>query len=318
LLVFALLVVSAAGASQSQSTWGPADSVHALDGVIAAVSKLAATPGLSHDKAAHVQQVAADVKKEIEEVENNKNLTKSQAHEKVGKAMQQLMGLEGELQKVQQNAEAADKMLDQNSTVLNEKLAEMQKELGDKKAALAKDESMIKLYNLQKELIEKKLKLQKLLDQRSQGKDTKKQQVDEGKQEADMVTKVLAAAGDMKAKSELPAPLKAVLVDLKGRESKLAEQLEKDAASEAKYEASLDKELKSETSAKQQHMIKSMKAEEKRKFRKADASKKIELGEIKEAEASIEKRDLAALSKVMNKMKAQSNALQAKSGDFLH
>jgi len=324
-LVLAMLVASALG----ESMWGPADSLPALDVVITAVDKVAATPGLTQEEATHARQVAALVKKDIEEVENNKTLTKAQAHEKVGEALKELTGLQSEMERARQVLKAADASMPKNITALKERMAEMQKELGDKKAALAKDESMIKLYNLQKELMEKKLKLQKLLDQRNKGQDVKKQQAEQGKQEAEMVKKVLSAANDVKvkgeSKDELPATLQAVLVNLKGRESKMAEEVEKDAAAENKYEGALDKELKelptkakSAELAKGQHMLKAMKAEEKRKFRKAEASKKIELNEIKEAEASIEKRDLPGLKKIMGKMEAESKALQAKSGDFLH
>jgi len=327
-LVVAMLVAGAVG----ESMWGPADSIPALDVVIQAVDKLAKTPGFTQEEATHARQVAVEVKKDIEEVENNKTLTKAQAHEKVGKALKELTGLQSDMSKARQVAmdkEAAADAMPSNITAIKEKMAEMQKELADKKGALEKDESMIKLYNLQKELIEKKLKLQKLLDQRSKGQDVKAQQAEQGKQEAAMVKDVLSAASNVTVKSEskdeLPAKLQAVLVNLKGRESKLAEEVAKEAASENKYETALNKELKELPSkaktadlAKGQHMIKSLLAEEKRKFRKAEASKKIELNEIKEAEATIEKRDLVGLKKVMSKMQTESKALQAKSGDFLH
>lgn len=309
-VISALFLTVAHAYVLDDGTWGPSDSVHALDGVIAAVDKIAHNPHLSPEKLAKARHVAEDIKGDIEAVESG-NLTKQQAHEKVGAAIKELTAFEADLHKA-----PADR------------LAMLKKQLAEKEALLKKDQNMMKLLNLKKQLIEKKLMLQKLLAQKAAAEDSQKADEAEVKKTSAMVKKVLNMTKGLEGAAEAvkSATLQAVLGAVKSRQQEVSEALAKADAEQKKDEASLDSTIKKQLPAqgkgdavsKGQSMLKLLKTQERRKFAKARALKQIELKELKEAQTKVEKKDVAGLWKVLARLQQEGQALQAKSGNFLH
>jgi len=316
LALFALALFAALVSGADESVWGPADGVKALDAVEKAIDRIVAAPNLSAEQLKQAKHVAEDVKKDIEEVESSKTLSKAERQAKVGAALKELMGLKDEFSRPQ------------NKTAIESKLATLQKELSEKKQALEKEESMIKLLNLQKSLAEKKMELQKLLEKKHESDMSKKSTEEEAGEESAMAGKLLTALHGLEAgnSSQLAAPLKVAMGDLQAREKKVSASLEKMEKEEKKSEADLDAAAnkhvpstgKDDTIKKEQSMLRVFKKQVHRKFAKAEALKKDELAELKEAELSIEKRDVKSLQKTLAKMQGQAKVLSAKSGDFLH
>jgi len=307
------LLLFTLASSLDESMWGPSDSVHALDAVVAAVDKVVKNPHLSPERLAEAKRVAEDVKGDVEAVENGK-LTKAQAHEKVGAAIKELTAFEANLTKVSSGLD---------------KIAMLKKQLAEKKAELAKDENLMKLFKLKKELAEKKLMLQKLINQKADSENSNKADQEEVAKTSAMVKDLVAMAKNLRggnSKQELPAPLKAVLATVQARDHAVSDALAKIDAEQKKSEASLDAAMqkqmptkgKGDALAKGQSMLKLLKTQERRQFAKARALKQIELKELKDAEASIEKGDITGLLKVLVKIQQESQKLQAKSGNFLY
>eukprot|EP00419_Tripos_fusus_P011973 CAMPEP_0172656898 /NCGR_PEP_ID=MMETSP1074-20121228/1712_1 /TAXON_ID=2916 /ORGANISM="Ceratium fusus, Strain PA161109" /LENGTH=169 /DNA_ID=CAMNT_0013471863 /DNA_START=44 /DNA_END=549 /DNA_ORIENTATION=- len=150
-----LSLAAVATVALADGTWGPADTAHALDGVIGAVEKIVHLPHLSATQLEQAKKIAADIKVDVEAVESGK-LTKEQAHKKVGEGMKELAAFAAKLQK---------------TGSLSERKAELEKQLHEKEAALAKLEKQMKLLKLKKLLAEKKLALQNLLASKAAGQD---------------------------------------------------------------------------------------------------------------------------------------------------
>jgi hypothetical protein len=306
----ALLVAAARAAVLDDSTWGPSDSVNALDAVIAAVDKVVHNPHLSPENLAKAKHVAEDIKGDIEAVEGG-NLTKQQAHEKVGAAIKELTAFEEDLRKA-----PADR------------LSMLKKQLAQKMAELAKDTSMIKLLKLKKALAEKKLMLQKLLSQKAAAEGGRQADEAEVAKTGAMIKKVLNMTQGLASAAQgvKDATLKAVLGTVQAREHEVADTLARADAEEKKGEASVDaaieKQLptqgKGDAIAKGQSMLKLLKTQERRKYAKARALKTIELKELKDVEARAEKKDVVGLQKALAKLQQEGRAVQAKSGNFLH
>lgn len=272
-----------------QDMWGPADSVHALDAVIAAVDKVANNKHLTPERRARAQHVAEDIKKDIEAVEGG-NLTKQQAHERVGHAMQELSAFEAEL--MNQTAQAKN---------TEDRIAMLKKRLADKQAELAKDKSLMKLLKLKKELVEKKLMLQNLLAQKA---------ASEGGHDA---TETASLVKNLVAMGKAGMN-KTSLERVQAREKEVADGLAKMDAKHTKNEGAF-KAFNSGNATRETKMLKMLKSQEKRIFKKARALKQEELNELKEAEASVKQGDVARLRKVLGKIEHEGDA---KSGKFLH
>merc|ERR1740138_1346833 len=114
-----------------------------------------------------------------------KALTKEARSAKVMGAVKQLQDLQTQWQKASE-AKSADKM------------AEMKKELEEKKAELAKDMKMMKVLNLKKALAEKKLKLQKLIEAK-QEQQTHEEDAKAIAAREEMIANVLKLAKDMQS-----------------------------------------------------------------------------------------------------------------------
>jgi len=274
--VCALALVALAAGFQ-EGVWGPADSAKALDTVISAVDRIASNPHLTPELLKKAKLVAMDIKNNIQEVENDKKLTKEEAHERVGASIKELLDLKGQLGTMANSTET-----------LQGRMAALKKQLAMKKAELAKDENMIKLLNLQKELAKKKMQLQKLLEQKGLAEGSKADAQKEAAQESALASSLLLAAKDFSG-----AAAKSALASVKASEKALTDNLGKLAAV-----------------GKVNGVSRSMK--------KTQALKKAELKELRDAEKSLEKKDPAGLKKAVNRLQAQAKALQAKTGNFLH
>jgi hypothetical protein len=305
-----LLLACARALVLDAGTWGPSDSVHALDAVIVAVEKVTHNPHLSPEKLAKAKLVAMDIKQDIEAVEHG-NLTKQQAHERVGSAIKELTAFEEDLAKM-----PADR------------IAELKKKLAEKEAELKKDKNMMKLLNLKKELIEKKLMLQKLLASKAASENSRKADEEEVAKTGAMVKQVLNLTQGLgsAAKATKDAALKKVLGAVQAREHEVTESLARADAEEKKSEATLDAALKKQLPSmgkddavkKGQSMLKLLKSQERRKFAKARALKQIELKELKEVETQATKKDITGVQQALAKLQQEGRTVQAQSGNFLH
>jgi len=326
-----VLVAAVAGARQKVDVWGPEDSIKALDAAAHAIGVIAKLPGLSQVQKERALQASADVKTVIEVAEGGGNLTKAQAREKIHTAMQELSGLSGSLKAFMANATA----LQGERAKLEHELALKKDALNSKMAELAKDEKMLKLVKMQKELMEKKELLQALMNQKAaaqSGRDAAQEQA----QQAAMVKSLLKTVQGLKGtkahdnaqdvSAGLPAPFARILTDLQTRERNVSAALTRMEAQERESEASLEATLrkqvpvrgKDDAVTKGRSVLKMLKAQERRKYHKARAMKLATLKELKDAEQSIRQHDVAGLQRVLARMESEGKALEAKTGAFLH
>lgn len=298
--------------------WGPSDSVKAFDAIESALKKVTDMK-MSPDASTKAHKIAEDVRSAVTAVEsNNTNMTKAQKHERIAGAMKELQGLAVDLFEAQP---AAD---DQKARHLRE----LKEELAKKKHELEKDESMIKLYTLQKELAAKKLQLQKLIEEKNQAQVSKEALAEDSKAESKLIRKLMNLTGSMPAdkKAELPAPLKAALAEVKAFSKEESNKLAKVEKESKQTMAALDAEMKKSVPTKDkidalvkgQQMTRKLKKKEHRLFMKYQVQKKAQLAELQTVEDSIEQRDVKMLSATLLKMRHEANAAAAESGDFLH
>jgi len=307
-----LLLLVANASAVEEDAWGPPESITALDSVVNAVTQIVSNAKTA-DSLKRAQILSANVKADIEAVEAG-NLSKAEAHEKVGQAIKELTGFEMELNKA--HPEASEKAA---------KIAKLEKELAEKKEELAKDENMIKLIKMKKDLAEKKLRLQGLLDQKENSDKNIQADQDEAAKTNQWLKGLVAMANEnstvaLHAKEEqVPSSLKTILASVETRRQSVAQDLNKMETEEKTSEGKIDAILQKQggADAKSQGMLKRLKKEEHRKFAKAQAVKRIELNELKDAEASIESRDVSGLQKVLSKIETEGKALQVKGG-FLY
>jgi len=298
-----LSLAAVATMALADGTWGPADTAHALDGVIGAVEKIVHLPHLSATQLEQAKKIAADIKVDVEAVESGK-LTKEQAHEKVGEGMKELAAFAAKLQK---------------TGSLSERKAELEKQLHEKEAALTKLEKQMKLLKLKKLLAEKKLALQNLLASKAAGQD--RSAAEDAKATTAVVTQ-LHGLKDLKGVDAMKA-LQTVQQQEKAVGERLARLDAGQKKSEAMMTAAVQGELKAGGSSKDalekgNKMIQALEKREKRKFAKVRAGQQIVLEGLKEAEASLKGHDSAGLQKSLQKLDQLSKSTQAKSGKFLY
>mmetsp|Transcript_84450 Transcript_84450/g.262191 ORF Transcript_84450/g.262191 Transcript_84450/m.262191 type:complete len:151 (+) Transcript_84450:2-454(+) len=116
------------------------------------------------------------------------------------------------------------------------------------------------------------------------------------------------------AKAPLPAPLQGVLAELRSREQNASRSLRLLEEEEKKAQAS----LKVTGTKKEQSMIKRLKSQEHRRYAKVRAVKQAALRELRDAEQSIEERDVPRLQSILAHMESETKSLEAKSGAFLY
>merc|ERR1719240_190925 len=231
-------------------------------------------------------------------------MTKAARNQKIAEVMTEMKDLATDLKKAKiEEATDGDKMA---------KLKKLKDELAEKKKELQKDEAMIKLYTLQKELAEKKLQLQKLIEKKNQDKASKSAVAQDAKAESALVSKLMNMTGSLanvSKTSELPAPLKSALAEVKAFSKKESDELAKLEKSNKEMMATLDAEMKksvptmgkNDALAKGQQMMNRLKKQEHRQFKKAEAQKKTQLTELKTVEESIEKHDAKKLTAAQKK-----------------
>jgi hypothetical protein len=289
----------------ADGTWGPADSAHALDGVIGAVEKIVHLPNLSAKQLEEAKKIAADIKGDVEAVEGGK-LTKEQAHEKVGEGLKELAAFSSTLQ---------------GSHSASERRAELQQRLSEKEAVLAKLQKQMEVLKLKKELVEKKLQLQKLLEAKAGS--SKHSDAEDGKAMAALTEQLHRVAGDIKG-AEAAKALQAVQQREEAVKARLTQLEADEAKSEAMMKTAVEGQLQNGGSQsddalqKGRIMIRELEKREKRKFAKVRAGQQLELEGLKEAEASLKSHDTATLQKSLQKLEQENKASQAKSGKFLY
>jgi len=298
-----LSLAAVATVTLADSTWGPADTAHTLDGVIGAVEKIVHLPHLSATQLEEAKKIAVDIKVDVEAVESGK-LTKEQAHVKVGEGMKELAAFAAKLQM---------------SGGLSERRAQLEKQLHEKEAALAKLEKQMKLLKLKKLLAEKRLTMQNLLAAKAAGQD--RSAADDAKATAAVVTQ-LHGLKDLKGADAMRA-LQTVQQQEKAVGKRLARLDAGQKKSEDMMTAAMQGELKSAASGKDalekgKKMVQELEKREERKFAKVRAGQQIELEGLKEVEASLKGHDGAGLQKSLQKLDQLSKSTQAKSGKFLY
>jgi len=274
-----------------------------LDGVIGAVEKIVHLPHLSATQLEEAKKIAVDIKVDVEAVESGK-LTKEQAHVKVGEGMKELAAFAAKLQM---------------SGGLSERRAQLEKQLHEKEAALAKLEKQMKLLKLKKLLAEKRLTMQNLLAAKAAGQD--RSAADDAKATAAVVTQ-LHGLKDLKGADAMRA-LQTVQQQEKAVGKRLARLDAGQKKSEDMMTAAMQGELKSTASGKDalekgKKMVQELEKREERKFAKVRAGQQIELEGLKEVEASLKGHDGAGLQKSLQKLDQLSKSTQAKSGKFLY
>jgi len=303
--------------------WGPADSVHALDSVIAAVNGLVNS---SHVSAANLKQglaVARDIKKTIDAVEKGQ-ISKKEAKATVTKQMKDLKSFKDELK--------------------SEKLAIVGKLLDQHRDKLDKISEEAELMRMKMDLEEKKDLEQKRLEQKRRDQlvtvhhnKTKPSLAHASKVMPNVSVAVSAPAkvesqpsASKKAESppaatydtSLPGPIKAVLESVEAQDRKVEQLLDEIKAEEKKSNADADAAIKMQVPAvgkddaikKAQSVLKLVKTQTHRKLEKRRVAVEAEVKELKDAEVSIKHRDITTLQKILAKMEA----MKQKSGSFLH
>jgi len=303
-----ILVLIAATSAIADDTWEPPDSVHALDAVITAVNKLVLIPHLTPEKLAKAKIVAEDIKHSIESVEGGK-LSKQEAHKKIGSALKELTSFQAEM------------LSESNVPNMSSKLANLQKQLATKKAELAKAESMMKLLKLKKMLAEKRLQLQNLMDQKRTSDASRSNDANEAAKTNQIVKKLLGMSKSLAGAKTGSSAFTDALSVVQSRKKEVSEALARLESEDKKAGVSIRGAISKggvTDNNKVQSMLKHLEAEEHRKFAKAEALKKIEMNDLKDAEVSINKHNVPALQRTLFKMAKESKALQAKAGKFLY
>mmetsp|Transcript_11916 Transcript_11916/g.33992 ORF Transcript_11916/g.33992 Transcript_11916/m.33992 type:complete len:414 (-) Transcript_11916:75-1316(-) len=314
-----------------------------LSSVEAALHKVLATPGASPKLLAEAKKVVGDVDAVVEDLEAGKLQDPAARQAKVGAAIQALTGLE------QEWAKAAG---------AGGKLQQLEQQLAEKKALLAKTEKEMKLVKLEKELAEKKQMLERLVaNKHAQEAQQKQREEDDAQQQ--MVAQLVAAARSAaaaspkapaapikaapataeakpKAQTVADAPAKAskttpkeqaiaaILENMKVQAKNVSDSIAAMDANEKKRQAELQHNFQAPTTgkkdaiAKGQAMLKLLAKKEHRNYEKARALRESELKDLNEGMRSVEKGDVQALTKLMGKMQKESKNLQAKSKNFLY
>lgn len=305
-----VLLTSIVAACSGVTLYNPPNAGVALDAVEKALANIVSSPHLTKTQLLQAKKVAADVEKTVEELESaaGKKLSQAQRGAKVTASIKELQDLQENWQKTAQ-------------ATIDSKKADLEKQLKDKEAELAKDQKMLKVINLEKKLAEKKLALQKLIDMKNAKQSAAAAEKEAAAKQAE-VEKVVNAAKSLKdAKS-----LKTVTSYLDGRVKDLTATLAKLDASEKKREGeikalvSVKAPVKDEKDplAKGQGVLKMLLKKEHRQFEKNRAALLAELKEMHQAQESIKKGDVAGLTKVMTQMQGEMKNLEAKSHKFLY
>jgi len=312
--------------SSSMTVNDPPEAGPALDAVEQALNNIVQSTHLPASMMAAAKKAVVNVEDTVHFLESAKGkaLTKEARGAKVMAAVKQLQDLQVEFQKT-------------GEAKVEDKQAELMKELEQKKAELAKEMKMMKVLNLEKSLAEKKLKLENLIEAK-QAEQAHKEDAKTIADREEMIANVLKLAKDVQsskgANSSMthavknvaetnPKLLAQVSTYLQGRMKTLSGNMVDVDASMKKREDEINATLTEAGSKAEATEMKKSKAmldmlvkKEKRQYKKMRAGLQSEYNELDTAMKSINKGDVAGLSKVMTHM--QSEMKKAKSHKFLY
>jgi len=316
-----LVLLASVVACSAVTVYNPPNAGVALDAVENALKNIVNSPNLAKGQLDQAKKVAADVEKTVAELESpaGKKLSKEAKAAKVSASIKELQDLQSDWQKNTANNVAKRK-------------EELMKQLKEKEAELAKDNKMLKVIKLEKQLAEKKLALEKLVEMKNEKAAAQDMQKKQAAQQ-EMVANLLKAVGSLKASKSAPAKdskaatLKGVQTFLEGRIKDVSGSISKLDAAEKKREEEIKAAVgakvpsngkKDDALDKGKKLLNVLLKKEQRNFKKAQATLKNELHELTGAVTAIKKGDGSALAKVMNHMQGEMKALQAKSQKFLY
>eukprot|EP00928_Gymnodinium_smaydae_P087972 TRINITY_DN72134_c0_g1_i1.p1 TRINITY_DN72134_c0_g1~~TRINITY_DN72134_c0_g1_i1.p1 ORF type:complete len:346 (+),score=153.13 TRINITY_DN72134_c0_g1_i1:77-1039(+) len=310
----AILAASCGCLATATETLTPANGLQALAGVEEALHKM--LNGKTDKALLKVAKPVVElVDKTVHEVESG-NFSKQENAKKVLVAIKALQGLQGEW-------EGASKAL-----AKQQKLESLERELNLKKAELMKQEDMLKLEKMKKELAEKKQQLQVLTREKEEAQTHRREQQEDA-QQASAVASLVKQAKELSVsrhdKDAVPKPLQGILSNLEAHAANVSAALDRMDADEKKREAELDQlALKPVPSAgktdainKGKAMIRQLKKQEQRSYKKARVMKKAQLNELNEGIRAVKKGDVAALSSLMTKMQSEMKFMTTKKKGFL-
>jgi len=319
-----VVLLASVVACSAMTVYNPPNAGVALDAVEKALKNIVNSPNLAKGQLDQAKKVAADVEKTVAELESpeGKKLSKEAKAAKVTASIKELQALQSDWQK---------------NTAQNvaKRKEELMKQLKEKEAELAKDNKMLKVIKLEKQLAEKKLALQKLVEMKNEKAAAQDMQKKQAAQQ-EMVANLLKAAKSLQASKGAPAKdskkdskaatLKGVQTFLEGRIKEVSGSISKLDAAEKKREAEIKAAVgakvpsngKTDALDKGKRLLNVLLKKEQRNFKKAQATLKNELHELTGAVTAIKKGDGTALAKVMNHMQGEMKALQAKSQKFLY
>jgi len=298
--------------------------VAAINAVEQALAKLTSNPRMSPEMVGAAKKVTQEAEQAAKEIESV-NTSKAEKMKLVGHAITSLQSLQGTWEKAAKDALANEKAAEDKETSAAARIAVLKEKLEQKKAMLAKDETMLKEAQMQKEILEK-------AEQAEGGSQEEARQQEAELASLEAMAKTMSAAPKaedkehVQAHSKVPASLEHVVADLRSRAKNLTAALERLDTEEKDREAELEKVANKQVPTQGQKdaiqqgqkVLTMLKKQAKRSYKKARAVKAAELAELNEAIGSIEKGDVKALSKLMAKMQHETKQLSAKSKNFLY
>lgn len=323
------VVACLAVVSSSVAVYDPPEAGPALDAVEKALASIVGNPHLPASMMAAAKKAVANVEDTVHflETAQGKALTKDARGAKVMNAIKELEDLQSSW------AKAAD-------SKVADKRADLEKQLKEKQAALAKDMKMMKVLNLEKALAEKKLALQKLIESKQQQAKSKEDEKAIAARE-EMISNVLKMAKEVSSKTTKdatmthavknvaqsnPKLLATVNTYLEGRMKTLSGSMAEIDSAEKKREDEIKATLggdagnkaNAEELQKSKAILTMLMKKEARNYKKMRAGLQSEYNELSNAVKSIKNGDVTGLSKVMTHMQSEMKNLQAKSHKFLY
>lgn len=339
-MVFLMFVMAS---SLQRDAWSPNDSVLALDSVIRAVKHVTELPHLSPERARQSVQVVQSVSRDIEDVERG-TLTKTQARGKVGAAIKTLEMFEKQSTVTAMAAQP-------NSSRLQENVIENQTQLNDSRTS-------VKLLNIEHVLVEKKKILQALISQKAVVDHKGRLSPEELAMRESRANRLDALSKQLQGDSRVSEQeMKRTLVwldaeqqnvssslnDLEVAKAITTNQFDIVAKLESTPETPDTNQSSNATAATQGRnssnqtstsynrtnqtssprsvisaVMDMFKKTARRNYQKLVDFKKLELKELQDAEASIKKRDVRGLQRVVSNMRAETKLLRTKSGTFIY
>merc|ERR1719191_1413049 len=128
--------------------------VAAINAVEQALAKLTSNPKMSPEMVGAAKKVTQEVEQAAKEIESGSS-SKAEKMKLVGHAITSLQSLQGKWEKAAKDALAKEKAAESKESGAAARIAELKKQLEQKKAMLAKDETLLKEARMQKEILEK-------------------------------------------------------------------------------------------------------------------------------------------------------------------